>query len=89
MKKLYVGNLSWSVDNAKLAELFSKYPSVTSAVVITNRETGQSRGFGFVELSDGKEADQAIKDLNEADVDGRKLIVNEAKPREENTGYQR
>lgn len=81
MKKLYVGNLPWSVDDAKLAEIFSKYSSVTSANVIKDRETGRSRGFGFVELSDDEEADRAVQEMNDADIDGRKLVVNEARPR--------
>lgn len=84
MKRLYIGNLPWSVDNAKLAELFGKYASVTSAIVITDKETGRSRGFGFVELSDDAEAMKAIEEMNGADVDGRKLVVNEARPREDN-----
>lgn len=83
MKRLYIGNLPWSVDNAKLAEMFGKYSSVVSAVVITDRETGRSRGFGFVELSDDEEATKAIQEMNGADIDGRKLIVNEARPRED------
>lgn len=81
MKKLYVGNLPWSVDDAKLAEIFSKYSSVTAANVIKDRETGRSRGFGFVELSDDEEADRAVREMNDADIDGRKLVVNEARPR--------
>lgn len=82
MKKLYVGNLPWSVNDQKLAELFSKYSSVTSAVVISDKQTGRSRGFGFVEFSDDNEAAKAIEEMNGADVEGRKLIVNEARPRE-------
>lgn len=88
MKKLYVGNLPWSVDNTKLAEIFSKYPSVTSATVISDKQTGRSRGFGFVEFSNDSEAEQAVQEMNEAEVDNRKLVVNEARPREDN-GYQR
>ena len=84
MKRLYIGNLPWSVDDAKLAELFSKYASVTSAVVITDKETGRSRGFGFVELSSDEEAMKAIEEMNDADIEGRKLVVNEARPREDN-----
>ncbi|MFH0936776.1 MAG: RNA-binding protein [Candidatus Daviesbacteria bacterium] len=89
MKKLYVGNLPWSVDDSKLAELFSKYPSVTSAVVINDKQTGRSRGFGFIELSDDAQADQAVTEMNDTDIEGRKLVVNEARPREDNNnrGY--
>lgn len=83
MKKLFVGNLSWSVDDAKLSELFSKYSSVVSAVVIKDKETNRSRGFGFVEFSDDSEADRAVSEVNETEVDGRKIVVNEARPREE------
>ncbi len=83
MKKLYVGNLPWSVDSNKLKELFGKYASVTSASVLTDRETGRSRGFGFVEFSDDNEANQAIQEMNGADIEGRKLVVNEARPRED------
>lgn len=83
LKKLYVGNLPWSLDDAKLKELFAKYASVVSAVVISDKMTGRSRGFGFVEFSDGAEADQAVAEMNETDIEGRKLIVNEARPRED------
>lgn len=84
MKKLYIGNLPWSVNDAKLAELFSKYNSVVSATVIMDRQTGRSRGFGFVEISDPEEAAKAISEMNDVDIEGRKLIVNEARPREDN-----
>lgn len=80
---MFVGNLPWSVDNNKLAELFSKYASVTSASVIYDKQTGRSRGFGFVEMSDGAEADKAVQEMNGADIDGRKIVVNEARPRED------
>jgi cold-inducible RNA-binding protein len=76
MKKLYVGNLAWGVSDDDLQQLFSEYGSVASAVVITDRESGRSRGFGFVELEDG--ADQAIEALNGQDLQGRPLRVNEA-----------
>lgn len=76
VKKLYVGNLAWGVSDDDLQNLFSEYGSVASAVVITDRETGRSRGFGFVELEDG--AEQAIEALNGQDLQGRPLRVNEA-----------
>lgn len=82
MKKLYVGNLPWSVDDAKISELFNKYTSVVSSVVINDKQTGRSRGFGFVEFSDDNEAAKAIEEMNGVDIEGRKLIVNEARPRE-------
>lgn len=86
MKKIYVGNLPWSYDDAKLAELFSKYPSVVSATVISDRETNRSRGFGFVEFSDEGEMQKAISEMNDMDVDGRKLVVNEARPKSNDRG---
>ncbi len=80
-KNLYVGNLSFSVTSDKLREVFEEYGTVSSASVVTDRETGRSRGFGFVEMSDGAEA--AINGLNGTDLDGRALTVNEARPRAE------
>lgn len=77
MKKLYVGNLPWSVDDGELQTLFSSLGTVHSARVITDRETGRSRGFGFVELDDAA-ADSAIAELNGKDMGGRPLRVNEA-----------
>lgn len=80
MKKLYVGNLAWGVTDDDLQNLFSEFGGVASAVVITDRETGRSRGFGFVELEDG--ADQAIEALNGQEVQGRPLRVNEAQSKD-------
>mgnify|MGYP003573705319 FL=1 len=77
MKKLYVGNLPWSVDDGELQALFSSLGTVHSARVITDRETGRSRGFGFVELDDAA-ADSAVAELNGKDMGGRALRVNEA-----------
>ena len=79
--KLYVGNLPWSVDNSQLEELFSEFGSVISANVITDRDSKRSRGFGFVEMESG--AEDAIQALNDSEVDGRKLVVNESKPKED------
>jgi RNA recognition motif-containing protein len=79
-KKLYVGNLSFRVTSEELRQLFSQYGNVTSASVISDRDTGRSRGFGFVEMADGGE--QAVEALNGQDLQGRALTVNEAKPRE-------
>ena len=78
---MYVGNLPFSTTSNELEALFSKVGTVTSAQVITDRETGRSRGFGFVEMSTGSE--QAIKNLNGAQLQGRTMVVNEARPREE------
>jgi RNA recognition motif-containing protein len=80
-KNLYVGNLPFSTTQADLEALFGQYGTVTKAQVIQDRETGRSRGFGFVEMSSG--ADEAIAAMNGAEYQGRRLTVNEAKPREE------
>ena len=80
-KKLYVGNLAFGTTSDDLLALCGEFGTVTSAQVVTDRETGRSRGFAFVEMSDGSEA--AIKALNLAEFQGRNLTVNEAKPRED------
>ena len=77
---IYVGNISWGLSDQDLENVFAEYGTVTSAKIITDRMTNRSRGFGFVEMSDGAEA--AIKALNESEVDGRKLVVNESRPKE-------
>jgi RNA recognition motif-containing protein len=82
-KKLYVGNMSYSVDSAALEQMFRAYGTVESAQVITDRATGRSKGFGFVEMSSDSEAQAAIDALNGKESDGRALTVNEAKPRED------
>lgn len=82
-KRLYVGNLSYSVTNDSLEQLFAQYGAVRSAQVIQDRDTGRSKGFGFVEMSNQQEANAAISGLNGKDNDGRNLQVNEAKPRED------
>jgi cold-inducible RNA-binding protein len=83
-KNLYVGNMSFSTTEDQLREVFSQYGTVTKVQLIMDRETGRPRGFAFVEMSDG--ADQAIAALNGAQLDGRTLTVNEAKPREDRGG---
>jgi RNA recognition motif-containing protein len=80
--KLYVGSLPYSTTEQQLSELFSQYGSVQSAKVITDRYTGQSRGFGFVEMSTGEEAQKAIASLHGSEMGGRTLVVNEARPQE-------
>jgi len=80
MKKIYVGNLPWSVDDSELEQLFSPLGQVHSARVISDRETGRSRGFGFVEMDDSA-ASQAIEELNGTEISGRRLRVNEANDR--------
>ncbi len=84
--KLYVGGLPYSTTEQQLNELFSQQGSVTSAKVITDKFSGQSRGFGFVEMSTTDEAQKAISVLNGTQLDGRPLTVNEAKPQEKRTG---
>jgi len=78
---IYVGNLSYSTDDAGLRAAFEAFGTVSSAQVITDRETGRSRGFGFVEMPDDEEAKAAIAALNGQELDGRTLNVNEARPR--------
>ena len=85
--KIYVGNLSFNTTNQDLSELFSAIGTVTSANVIEDRETGRSRGFGFVEMAETSDGENAIAQLNGKEVDGRQLKVNEAKPQERNGGF--
>lgn len=85
-KKLYVGNLSYSVSSSDLEQLFAPFGTVQSAQVIQDRETGRSKGFGFVEMGSDQEAQAAIQGLNEQDHQGRPLAVNEARPREDRGG---
>ncbi|MGB1226275.1 MAG: RNA recognition motif domain-containing protein [Poseidonibacter sp.] len=80
---IYVGNLSYKVGDRELEELFSQFGGVKSAKVIEDRETGRSKGFGFVEMETSISGEQAIEALNEKESDGRTLRVNEARPREE------
>ena len=83
MLNLYVGNLPYSMNDQELNELFSQVGDVQSARVMSDRETGRSRGFGFVEMADDDAGHEAIEKLNGHDIDGRALVVNEARPREE------
>lgn len=85
-KKLYVGNLPFSATDQLLAETFSQCGTVESAKVITDRETGRSKGFGFVEMASDEQAAQAIQKLNGADCDGRAINVSEARPMAPRTG---
>ena len=85
-KKLYVGNLSFGVTDSTLAQLFEAHGTVQSAQVIMDRDTGRSKGFGFVEMGSDAEAQAAIQALNGKEVEGRALTVNEAKPREDRGG---
>ena len=83
-KNIFVGSLAWATTSEGLEKAFAQYGSVTSAKVITDRETGRSKGFGFVEMATG--GDEAIRALNGATLDGRTIVVNEARPRESRGG---
>jgi cold-inducible RNA-binding protein len=85
-KKLYVGNLTYGVSSADLEQLFSQFGTVQSAQVIEDRETGRSKGFGFVEMDSEAEAQEAIRALHDQEHNGRRLTVNEARPREPRSG---
>ena len=79
--KLFVGSLPWSVDDSQLQSTFETHGAVVSAKVIKDRATGRSRGFGFVEMENSSDAQNAIKALNESKLEGRNIVVNEAKPK--------
>ena len=84
--KLYVGGLPYSITEGRLEEIFAEHGTVESARVISDKFTGQSRGFGFVEMSSSEEAQKAIAALNDTQLDGRTLVVNEARPQEKRFG---
>jgi cold-inducible RNA-binding protein len=84
--KIYVGNLPFTATSDSLNEMFAKFGSVNSAKIVMDRDTGRSKGFGFVEMSSDSEAQAAIEKLNGSDVGGRSLVVNEARPMEPRTG---
>jgi len=81
-KRLFVGGLPWAVNDQKLEEVFSAYGKVASAKVIVDKYSGRSKGFGFVEFDNDDDADKAMKALNETEMEGRKIVVNEARPME-------
>lgn len=83
MKKIFVGNFSFSTTDAELRSLFEPHGAIDSVTVVTDRDTGRSRGFGFVEMANNSEAEAAIQALNGADFGGRPLTVNEARPKTE------
>ena len=85
-QKIYVGNLGFSVSNQDLKTKFEQYGTVTSANIIMDKDTGRSKGFGFVEMDEEEAAKTAISNLHETEVQGRKLIVNESQPRAEGEG---
>jgi RNA recognition motif-containing protein len=84
--KIYVGNLGFSTTNETLNDAFAQYGTVTSARIITDRDTNRSKGFGFVEMQTGQEAVAAINGMNGTELEGRQLNVSEAKPKTENSG---
>jgi RNA recognition motif-containing protein len=86
---IYVGNLAYRTTEEDLRQLFSQFGEVSSVKVITDRDTGQSKGFGFVEMANQSEAEAAINNLNETDLGGRNLRVNEARPRTDRPGPRR
>ncbi len=85
-KNIYVGNLSYSTSESEIEKLFSQYGPIDSVKIITDRQTGRSKGFGFVEMTNAEDADKAIAELNGKDIGGRALTVNEARPREAGGG---
>ncbi len=87
MKNIFVGNLSYDATEHGLRALFEQYGAVDRVSIVTDRDTGRAKGFGFVEMSSNSEAEQAIAGLNGRDMDGRPLNVNEARPREERGGF--
>lgn len=86
---IYVGNLSWSMTDADLEGLFTPYGAVSSAKILKDKMSGRSKGFGFVEMADDESAKAAIAALNETEIQGRKIIVNESQPRPEGSGFKK
>ena len=86
---IFIAGLSFKVNDADLASIFEEYGAITSAKVITDRQSGRSKGYGFVEIADEEAAEKAIAELNGAEYDGRTLSVSEAKPREERSSNNR
>ena len=89
MTKLYVGNLPYSFNDAKLMEIFAPFGAIASATVIMDRNTGRSKGFGFVEMEDDGAAQTAMSEMNGKDFDGRALVVNEARPMADKPRFDR
>jgi len=88
-KKLYVGNLPWGINNDGLRDIFAPYGEIVEAVVITDRMTGRSKGFGFVTFANEADAEKAVAEMHEKDVNGRNIVVNVARPREERPNFRR
>ena len=87
MKNIFVGNLSFGATEASVRSLFEAYGAIDRVSIVTDRDTGQARGFGFVEMSNDAEAERAINELNGRELDGRALNVNEARPKENRGGF--
>jgi cold-inducible RNA-binding protein len=88
MKKIFVGNLSFRATEDEVRSMFAEYGTVDSVSIVTDRDTGQARGFGFVEMGNDAEAERAINSLNGRELGGRVLNVNEARPKESGGGYR-
>ena len=86
--KIYVGNLSYSMSESELNDLFAQFGEVESAKIVTDRNSGRSRGFAFVEMSERNEGEKAINELNGSEIRGRNLKVSEARPKKNNRGYR-
>ncbi len=86
---IYVGNLAWSMTNEDLAALFEQFGTVSSAKILTDKFSGRSKGFAFVEMENADEAQAAISQLNDTDVQGRKIVVNEAQPKKDDGGFKK
>ena len=88
MKKIFVGNLSFKATEDAVRSMFAEYGTVDRVSIVTDRDTGQARGFGFVEMTNNAEADRAITSLNGTELNGRALNINEARPKESGGGYR-
>lgn len=82
-KKLYVGNLPWAVTNESLHDMFASYGEIVEAIVISDRMSGRSKGFGFVTFANEADAEKAVAEMHDKEIEGRKIVVNVARPREE------
>ena len=89
MKKLYIGGLSYNVTKDELEKVFSEYGSVSDVIIVSDKYTGRSKGFGFVEMENSSEADKAVKELDGKSIQGRNIRVNEARPKTNRSGGDR
>ena len=88
-KKLYVGNLPWSMSGDSLKELFAQYGEIVEAIIISDRMSGRSKGFGFITFANEADAEKAVAEMNEKEIEGRKIMVNVARPREDRGSFRR